>query len=89
MGFNGFTKPGFSRIHLDTQTTATNGDWWAQVPAGASMTQAAMAELARMSQSKFARMDALSVGPMEEAAGTKLNRAKRQAAGYQTLGLRI
>jgi hypothetical protein len=39
---------------------------------------------------KFGAPDArISVGEMGESAGTKLNRAKRQAAGYQTLGLRI
>lgn len=45
----------------------------------------------RMALSKFGKPNngSLAVGPMEEAAGTKLNRAKRMAGGYQTLGMRI
>jgi hypothetical protein len=42
-----------------------------------------------MSRSKYGRLDTLAVGEMGESAGSKLQRAKRQAAGYQTLGMRI
>lgn len=78
-------QPGFSRIHLDPQEHHTNGDWWTRVPAG-QMTAAAMAELHRMQRSKFGHMDTLTAGEMGEAAGTKLNRAKRamNGSGYVT-----
>lgn len=77
-------------MHIDNNAAGLPAEsWWTQLPREGA-TQRAAQEVPRMSASKFGRIDStLTVGPNEEAAGTKLNRAKRNQGGYVTLGMHI
>jgi hypothetical protein len=78
-------------MHIDsTSAGVPDHSTWLNLPYPGQTAHMTQHHLGRMRLSKFSRPDmVLAVGPNEEAAGTKLNRAKRAASGYQTLGMAI
>lgn len=78
-------------MHIDnTNAGVPDESIWLAMPYGGQTQWVQQHHLPRMRQHKFSRPDiVLAVGPNEEAAGTKLNRAKRNAGGYHTLGMAI
>lgn len=78
-------------MHIDNNAAGLPEESiWLAMPYGGQTEWVKEKHLARMRQHKFSRPDVvLAVGPSEETAGAKLNRAKRNQGGYVTLGMAI